>query len=86
MPPAIATYVSSLQSANESLSKLTELCEAVIDLDMAPREFIVNSSFSPELSEAKEEIEALEEKIEQHHEDFNEEWSSETGASHGAVR
>ncbi len=75
-----------LHRVMDELSKSVQLVEAVLDFDVAPRDFIVKSSFSDELEALKIELEDVEAELQQIHDDMNQTWSDISGESVGQVR
>ena len=63
--------------AELSLSK--GLVEAVLDLDEAPRNYLIKSSFSEEMQDVKQELDGLDEDFDQCLDDMNQEWTQVSG-------
>ncbi|GMH89007.1 hypothetical protein TL16_g11328 [Triparma laevis f. inornata] len=82
----LASYKSSLTSCTEQCEQMLNLCETVIDMKLAPRDFVVNDSFSEELAELKEEMDKTTEEIQDEYAEAQNLWSSETGAKLSDVR
>lgn len=55
-----------------SLSK--QLVEAMLDLDEAPRNYLVKSTFQPEMDEIKQELDGVDKEFDQCLQDMNDEW------------
>lgn len=71
--------VEPLQEAVSALSRASELTQSVLDLRVAPREFLIQSSYKPELVELEQELEKCAEQVNQCHADMNEQWQSISG-------
>mmetsp|Transcript_9411 Transcript_9411/g.18823 ORF Transcript_9411/g.18823 Transcript_9411/m.18823 type:complete len:586 (+) Transcript_9411:57-1814(+) len=82
----LSPFKNTLQTCNDQLDKLLALCEAVIDMDVAPREWRVNAGFNDDLTEMKGELTECREEIEEEHANAAELWSSETGGKTSDVR
>lgn len=86
LPPLLQDkVVTPLQEAVAALSKSVELATAVLDLDAAPRDFLVQSSYQPELGDIARELKNVQDELQACHDDMNEEWAGITGNT-GAVR
>ena len=75
-----------LNRVMDELSKSVQLVETVLDFDVAPRDFIVKSSFSDELKDLKSGLEEVEVELQQLHEEMNQTWSDISGENIGQVR
>ena len=88
--PCLLEEVSSLESptspllrqAQKDLAKLvaeseraTALVEAVLDLDMAPRDFLVKASYGEELQELKQELDQLQQDVDDELESMQQLWA-----------
>ncbi|CAB9507317.1 protein MutS [Seminavis robusta] len=71
----------NLQKASNELSRSQELVEAVLDLDIAPREYLIKAAFKDELVDIKTELGNVEASIESCHERMNELWAETMGLS-----
>jgi DNA mismatch repair ATPase MutS len=74
-----------LQKATNELHRAGELAEAVLDLDQAPTEYLVRSSYSDELQDVANEIAQLQSQVEECHADMNQAWAQASGVNN-AVR
>jgi DNA mismatch repair ATPase MutS len=83
VPDLLRGTVESLQRAEAQLRNAASLAEAVLDLDQAPREFLVKSSYRDELQDLHLELEQTNQQIDESVEDMNEVWS-QTGGGSGA--
>jgi len=83
---ALENSWKSLNLAWQVLSRSIQLVEAVLDLDLAPRAFMVKTSFTPELSELRSELDAVDAELEQIHADMDDLWSKVSGEGSGQVR
>jgi DNA mismatch repair protein MSH2 len=79
-----------LQDAQVQLSKLVgelERCqglvEAVLDLDQAPREYLVKPSFSPELQDLYQELQQIQQLVDEEWQAMQEVWSDTSGSNSG---
>lgn len=77
--------VTPLQEAVAALSKSVELATAVLDLEAAPRDFLVQSSYQPELDDIARELKNVQEELQACHDEMNDQWAGITGTT-GAVR
>lgn len=71
-------YVGLGRVSNE-LARSTELVETVLDLDMAPREYLIKCSFKEELADVKAELDNVEASIEECHQEMNRLWAETKG-------
>jgi len=55
----LRTLYEKCNEASSNLQRSVDLAEAVIDLDQAPREFLVRSSYMPELNEIQVELQQV---------------------------
>ena len=82
-PEAEQTMLQSiwvgLIKAQAELARSQELVEAVLDLDVAPREFLILTSFKEELQDIKTELFNVEADIETCHKEMNEMWAEVNG-------
>ena len=62
------------------------LVEAVLDLDEAPRNYLVKPDFSDELKEVRKDLDQVDAEIEDCHAQRNKEWSELSGQPEGQVR
>ena len=62
------------------------LVEAVLDLDKAPRNYLVKPDFSDELKEVRKDLDQVDAEIEDCHAQRNKEWSELSGQPEGQVR
>lgn len=74
-----------LEKVLGELVKAEGLVRAVLDLDSAPREYIVQASFNEELLEIKEELDGVENDLSDCHAEMNERWYQVTGEQ-GQIR
>jgi Mismatch repair ATPase (MutS family) len=82
---AIKTIYEGLGRAINELAKSVQLVEAVLDFDAAPREFLVKASFSDDLKDLRDELDAIEQEKEDIHENMNKIWEDLSG-QRGQVR
>lgn len=86
--PAILTQIlTGLQKAALGLQVSVELVHAVLDLDQAPREFLIQPSYKPELAEIAQELEQVQVELDDILAQMNEQWAEISGTSNtNAVR
>lgn len=82
---ALKTIFDGLGRVMNELSKSVQLVEAVLDFDAAPREFLVKASFSDELKDIRDELDAIEQEKAKVHDDMNKVWEELSG-QRGQVR
>ena len=82
---ALQTICKGLLKVMNELSKSVQLVETVLDFDAAPRDFLVKASFSEELKDVRDELDAIEEELTDIHESMNQTWEEISGKS-GQVR
>ena len=75
------TWSTLLPQMASELQRSVALVEAVLDLDLAPREFLVQASYQPDLADLKEELEDIQLQVEEEHAKMNELWASAAGLS-----
>jgi len=68
-----------LEKAYNELLRSQDLAEAVLDLDLAPREFLIKSTFKEELEDIKTELTNVEAELEDCHNQMNTEWADANG-------
>lgn len=79
--------MAGLTSCNAELQRSVCLVEAVLDLDQAPREYLVRAEYKDELVDIREELDQLEVDLEDCHKEMNESWAQAAGISNSnAVR
>lgn len=88
MPPLVEGIGAVLQECQEHLQPAVQLVEAVLDLDQAPREYLVQAEYREELRDVKQELEQCREQIDECLAVMNQNWSDWTGgaASSDSVR
>ena len=82
---ALQTISKGLLKVMNELSKSVQLVETVLDFDAAPRDFLVKASFSEELKDVRDELDAIEAELVDIHESMNQTWEEISGKS-GQVR
>eukprot|EP00557_Chaetoceros_sp_GSL56_P006597 CAMPEP_0176487796 /NCGR_PEP_ID=MMETSP0200_2-20121128/6342_1 /TAXON_ID=947934 /ORGANISM="Chaetoceros sp., Strain GSL56" /LENGTH=923 /DNA_ID=CAMNT_0017884687 /DNA_START=354 /DNA_END=3125 /DNA_ORIENTATION=- len=82
---AIKSIYEGLGRVLNELSKSVELVEAVLDFDAAPREFLVKATFSDDLKDLRDELDAIEQEKEDIHDNMNKVWEKLSG-QRGQVR
>lgn len=68
-----------LQRVSNELARSTDLVEAVLDMDMAPREYLIKSSFKEELADVRAELDNVEASIDECHQEMNQLWAETKG-------
>lgn len=74
-----------LEQVVNELAKAEGLVEAVLDLDAAPREYLVQATFNEDLQEIKDELDGVEGDLADCHAEMNERWFEVTGEQ-GQIR
>ena len=75
----LQSVLIGLQKAFSELHRSQDLVEAVLDLDVAPREYLIKASFKEELKDIKTELGNLEAAIEDCHNEMNQLWAETNG-------
>ena len=75
------TWSTVLPQLTIELQRSVALVEAVLDLEQAPREFLVQASYHPDLADLKQEMEEIELEVEETHAEMNQMWSDSAGKS-----
>ena len=65
LPTLIQQHKDTFSTLESNLGNLNNLANAVIDMNIAPREFVVQSQFDEGLAEIREELDALSEEVDQ---------------------
>jgi len=68
-----------LEKAFSELQRSRDLVEAVLDLDMAPREYLIKASFKEELKDIMTDLGNVEAQIDECHNDMNQLWAETNG-------
>jgi DNA mismatch repair ATPase MutS len=76
----------SLTNALGNIQRGEELAQAVLDLEAAPREFRVKSSYKPELKELQEEMDGIDAELEDCHKEMQDLWQEVSGQTGSQVR
>jgi len=79
-------FQEELFAVQTLLLKVKELAEEVLDLEFAPREFLVKSRFNENLQELKKELLDVDTTLENLHTNMDQTWSSVSGQGQGQVR
>lgn len=61
------------------LARAQDLVEAVLDMDQAPREYLVKASFNSDLEELKQELDGVDGELADCHDEMTERWLDVTG-------
>lgn len=75
----IEHVLEPLRSSMLALEKSVALATAVLDMDAAPREFLVQASFREELADLRQELLTVQDEIQACHDEMNDQWSQITG-------
>ena len=67
-------HAEDMMTNAQEISRAIDLCEAVLDLDQAPREYLVKPEHSPRLAELAQELSQWQSELETCHNDMNELW------------
>ncbi|KAL7579906.1 hypothetical protein ACA910_004912 [Epithemia clementina (nom. ined.)] len=67
-------HAANVMASSQQIERAIGLCEAVLDLDLAPREYVVKPEHSPRLAELAQELAQWQAELEQCHQDMNELW------------
>eukprot|EP00586_Coscinodiscus_wailesii_P004047 CAMPEP_0172488912 /NCGR_PEP_ID=MMETSP1066-20121228/18624_1 /TAXON_ID=671091 /ORGANISM="Coscinodiscus wailesii, Strain CCMP2513" /LENGTH=824 /DNA_ID=CAMNT_0013256417 /DNA_START=47 /DNA_END=2521 /DNA_ORIENTATION=+ len=78
--------MNGLTDVYVNLEKLKGLVVAVLDMDLAPREYFIRKDFDVELTELKRELDQNDVDLENTLQKMNQEWSEVTGDTVGSVR
>jgi DNA mismatch repair protein MSH2 len=86
--PMLSELLDGFTSCNAELQRSVGLVEAVLDLNQAPREYLVRASYKEELGDIQAELDQLDNDLEECHKEMNETWAQASGTSNNnnAVR
>ena len=79
-------YIEGLEEVSQNLTQLRNLVETVMDLDAAPREYLIKAEFDPSLAELRSDLDKIEADLDYLHQEINHEWSELSGQNQGSVR
>lgn len=82
----LKSLLNSLTHALANIGRGEELASSVLDLDAAPREFRVKSSYKPELQEIEEELQGVDAELEECHKAMQDVWQQVSGQAGTQVR
>lgn len=82
---ALKTTLDGLNQVASDLTNCVGLVEKVMDLDAAPREYLIKAEFNETLGDIRREMDETDAEIDRAHQDMNERWSEATGRD-GQVR
>lgn len=77
----LTQLLHGLQQSAAELHRASELAQAVLDLDQAPAEYLVRSTYSQELADVADELDQLQTEVDQCHNDMNQAWAQAKGTS-----
>jgi DNA mismatch repair protein MSH2 len=80
-PELLQSIHEQLSSAHAQLHRAAGLAEAVLDLDLAPREYVILPAHKPELHELQEQLRDLEPEIQKCQADMNQQWAEASGST-----
>lgn len=87
---ALQSTLAGLERVLVELAKAKQLVETVLDMDQAPRNFLIQSSFDEQLDEIKQEMDQVDAELETCHAEMNETWAEVSGqrsdSKHPTVR
>jgi len=79
--------LQTLQQVSTELTRSVELTEAVLDLEQAPREFLVQAEYKPELQDIVQELDEVQAELEACHANISQVWAEVSGSGNAqAVR
>jgi hypothetical protein len=85
--PLLTELLTGLSVCNEELQRSVGLVEAVLDLDQAPREYLVRATYKEELCDIQTELDQLDVDLEECHQEMNDTWAQAAGITNtNAVR
>lgn len=79
LPIRLQETLHTLQQLESQLRNASALAEAVLDLDQAPRDFLVRSSYKPELQDLQDELAACQQEMDDSLQEMNELWNQVNG-------
>ena len=77
----LGDILATLQQVSTELSLSVELTEAVLDLEQAPREYLVQANYKPELQDIVQELQQVETELETCHQHMNQVWAEVCGTN-----
>lgn len=83
---ALQAAQTGLNQVSRDLSLSVQLVEALLDFDLAPREFLVKPSFNEELTEIRKELDEVDTELEHIHSKMDNLWCDISGQNPGSVR
>jgi len=87
VPRLVQELSTGLTKVAAELQRSVDLAEAVLDLDQAPREFLVQASYKDELNDIQVELQQVQNEVEECHAEMNEVWAQAAGVPNtNAVR
>jgi len=87
VPRLVQELSTGLTKVAAELQRSVDLAEAVLDLDQAPREFLVQASYKDELNDIQVELQQVQSEVEECHAEMNEVWAQAAGVPNtNAVR
>jgi DNA mismatch repair protein MSH2 len=79
-PPALLVHLlQGLYEVHAHLARLSDLAQDVLDLDQAPREFLVRAGYKDELLQVDLELNGVAAELQVIHQRMNQEWARATG-------
>mmetsp|Transcript_37904 Transcript_37904/g.83100 ORF Transcript_37904/g.83100 Transcript_37904/m.83100 type:complete len:957 (+) Transcript_37904:144-3014(+) len=83
---ALTSALSGLNRVAREMINCKGLVEKVLDLDAAPREFLIKAEFNETLRDLRNEIDQTDADVDQLRQEMNEKWSEVSGQGDGQVR
>jgi MutS domain III len=79
-PTLLHDILATLQQCQAELARSVDLIEAVLDLDQAPREFLVQADYKEELRDILDELDQVQVELQENHEHMNQLWAEVSGS------
>jgi len=83
---ALRSAYDGLRKTDAELGQARKLAEHALDMDLAPREFLINKHLCSDLAEVKDELDGIEEEKEMIHEAMNDLWDEASGKGNNQVK
>ena len=80
----LSEIISGLNQVQQDLSRSVQLVEAVLDMEAAPREFLVQASHHESLGDVRTELDIIQDELQQHHSQMNHVWNQISVGSSGS--
>ena len=76
----LGEILQTLEQVSTELARSVELTEAVLDLEQAPREFLVQAEYKPELQDIVQELDQVQAELEACHANISQVWAEVSGS------